>query len=136
MRLHRISQWLGAATLMALGACNDLDVENPNAPDATRALADPNAVEAVASGALRTWFDAFSHLSSSGVESAQARSFSASCNNAGSFDQPFRIPRIRKKAYSARAAAKLGSSVKARLIIRNAWSGFEVPTAPNPSARS
>src|SRR6476469_2636172 len=82
MRLHRISQWLGAATLLALAACNDLNVENPNAPDATRALADPNAVEAVASGALRTWFDAFTHLSSSGVESAQARSFSASWNNA------------------------------------------------------
>lgn len=82
MRLHRISQGLGAATLLALGACNDLNVENPNAPDATRALADPNAVEAVASGALRTWFNAFSHLSSSGVESAQARSFSASWNNA------------------------------------------------------
>src|SRR4029079_9272534 len=77
-----ISQWLGVATLVALGACNDLNVENPNAPDATRALAVHTAVEAVASGALRTWFDAFAHLSSSGVESAQARSFSASWNNA------------------------------------------------------
>src|SRR5574338_930187 len=81
MRLHRITYWLGAASLVALGACNDLEVENPNAPDAKRALADPNAVEAVASGALRTWFNAFNHLKSGGVLSVQARAFSSSWNN-------------------------------------------------------
>lgn len=81
MRLDRISRWFGAAAVVALGACNDLNVENPNAPDANRALADPNAVEAVASGALRTWFNAYTHLKSAGVLSTQARSFSSSWNN-------------------------------------------------------
>ena len=41
MQLHRISQWVGMVTLAAaVGACNDLNVENPNAPDAKRALSD------------------------------------------------------------------------------------------------
>jgi len=29
---------------LLLASCNSLDVENPNAPDATRALADPAAI--------------------------------------------------------------------------------------------
>lgn len=81
MRLHRISLWLSAA-LVALGACNNLDVENPNAPDATRALSDPNAVEAVAAGAMRTWLNAYTGLLGAGVHSVQARAFSSSWNNA------------------------------------------------------
>jgi hypothetical protein len=81
MRFQRITQWVGIATLVVAGGCNDLDVENPNAPDAKRALADPNAVEAVGAGALRTWLNQFNDLESSGVLSTQARTFSASWNN-------------------------------------------------------
>ena len=82
MRFQRITQWVGIATLVAAGGCNDLDVENPNAPDAVRALSDPNAVEAVGAGAMRTWFNGFNQLAAAGVMSTQARSYSASWNNA------------------------------------------------------
>jgi hypothetical protein len=70
------------ALAAVVGGCNDLAVENPNAPDAKRALADPDAVEALGAGAMRTWFDAWTHLSAAGVLSVQARTFSASWNNA------------------------------------------------------
>ena len=98
MQLQRISQWVGIVTLAAaVGACNDLNVENPNAPDAKRALSDPNAVEALGAGAMRTWFNAFEHLSSAGVLSVQSRTFSASWNNANmnfysSIDNPTAPP--------------------------------------------
>ena len=44
------------AALMAVG-CGSLEIVNPNAPDAKRALADPAGIEAVAGGTLRTWFN-------------------------------------------------------------------------------
>ena len=97
MRFQRITQWVGIATLVAAGGCNDLNVDNPNAPDAKRALADPNAVEAVGAGAMRTWFNSFNQLATAGVLSAQARSYSASWNNANlnfysSIDNPTAPP--------------------------------------------
>jgi hypothetical protein len=97
MRFQRIIHWVGIATIVAAGGCNDLNVENPNAPDAKRALADPNAVEAVGAGAMRTWFNSFNQLASAGVLSVQARSYSASWNNANmnfysSIDNPTAAP--------------------------------------------
>lgn len=83
MRYPRILRGLGiAALLFAAGsACNDLEVENPNAPDAERALEDPTAVEAVAGGAMRNWFNAYTSLRGAGVLSTQARTYSSSWNN-------------------------------------------------------
>ncbi|HEX5075521.1 MAG TPA: hypothetical protein VFW03_20080 [Gemmatimonadaceae bacterium] len=97
MRFQRITQWVGIATFVAAGGCNDLSVDNPNAPDAKRALADPNAVEAVGAGAMRTWFNSFNQLASAGVLSTQARTYSASWNNANlnfysSIDNPTAPP--------------------------------------------
>lgn len=39
-------------------SCADLDVINENAPDATRALANPSDVKALAGGSFRTWHNA------------------------------------------------------------------------------
>ena len=81
MRFKRIVRGLGAASLLALVSCGDLDIENPNAPDVQLALSDPNAIEAVASGALRTWFNAYTSLRGAGVLTTQARSYASSWNN-------------------------------------------------------
>src|SRR5215212_10419901 len=81
MRHTRILRGLGAASLLFMGSCRDLDIDNPNAPDAERALSDPAAVEAVAGGAFRTWFNAYTSLRGAGVLTAQARSYSSSWNN-------------------------------------------------------
>jgi hypothetical protein len=66
---------------MAIGACHSLDISNPNEPDAKRALADPKSIEALAAGAMQTWFNAYTGLRSAGVLSTQARTYSSSWNN-------------------------------------------------------
>jgi hypothetical protein len=84
MRLtKRFGRALGVTSLLILSAagCGDLDVENPNAPDRDRALSDPDGVEAVAAGAFRTWFNAYTSLRGAGVLATQARSYSSSWNN-------------------------------------------------------
>jgi hypothetical protein len=70
------------AVAAALSSCKSLEINNPNEPDAERALSDPSAVEAVAAGALRTWFNAWEGLTAAGPLSAMARSYSSSWNNA------------------------------------------------------
>ena len=67
--------------LMALGACQSLDVNNPNEPDAKRALSDPAALEALAGGTLRTWSNAYFGMEHAGVLTTQAQSYSSSWNN-------------------------------------------------------
>lgn len=81
MRLNRLVRGMGATALMAIAGCHSLDIANPNEPDANRALSDPKAIEALAGGAMQTWFNAYTGLRSAGVLSTQARSFSSSWNN-------------------------------------------------------
>lgn len=47
---------VGSLLLFGSTACVDLDVSNPNAPDASRALASAGDVESLISGAFNTWF--------------------------------------------------------------------------------
>jgi hypothetical protein len=66
---------------MLLAGCNSLDVQNPNAPDASRALADPAAIEAVAGGTMRTWFNTWDGMEGGGPLVTMAQAYSASWNN-------------------------------------------------------
>ena len=77
-RFMRVSSLLSA---LALAGCGSLDVTNPNAPDAKRALSDPAALEAVAGGTLRTWFNAYDGCEGNCVLVTQAQTYSASWNN-------------------------------------------------------
>lgn len=67
--------------IFALGACKTLDVSNPNEPDAKRALADPAALEALAGGTLRSFFNTWESCWAACVLVTQAQSFSSSWNN-------------------------------------------------------
>lgn len=69
---------LGA--VLALG-CNSLDITNPNAPDAGRALSDPDAVEAIAGGTLISFYNTYNGLEATGPLTTQAQSHTASWNN-------------------------------------------------------
>jgi hypothetical protein len=69
-----------SAAVVAMG-CGNLDVPNPNAPDAQRALSDPAALEAVGAGTLRTWVNTWSQCEGTCVFNTQAQSYSASWNN-------------------------------------------------------
>ncbi len=80
----QMTRFLRAVSVMAtvtVAGCGSLDVTNPNAPDAKRALSDPAALEAVAGGTMRTWFNAYDGCEGNCVLVTQAQTFSASWNN-------------------------------------------------------
>lgn len=81
MIMNRFMRATGMLVAVALAGCGSLDVANPNAPDATRALKDPAALEAVAGGTMRTWFNAYDGCEGNCVLVTQAQTFSASWNN-------------------------------------------------------
>ena len=79
-----MTRFMRASSLLAalvLAGCGSLDVTNPNAPDAKRALSDPAALEAVAGGSMRTWFNGYEGCEGNCVLVTQAQTFSASWNN-------------------------------------------------------
>ena len=81
MKMTRYLRASGVLAALVLASCGSLEVENPNAPDAKRALSDPAALEAVAGGTLRTWFNTYDGCEGNCVLVTQAQSFSASWNN-------------------------------------------------------
>lgn len=78
--LRRPGVWAVAA-LLAVSACGDLDVENPNEPDARRALSDPLGVQSIAGGTFRTWFNTHQSMEAAGPLATMADSYTASWNN-------------------------------------------------------
>lgn len=70
-----------AATAGALAGCN-LDVENPNAPDAERALQDPAGLQQLLGGAFRTWVETRGNYFGPLTMVVQADNYTASWNNA------------------------------------------------------
>ncbi len=79
-KVTRLVRGLGLLIAVTAAGCKSLDIQNPNAPDAVRALADPSALEAVASGSLRTWMNTYM-TNPATVLCTQANSCSASWNN-------------------------------------------------------
>lgn len=70
-----------AAAVLLAGGCN-LDIENPNAPDAPRAFADPAGLEQLLSGAFRTWVETRGDYLAVLPLTAMADNYTASWNNA------------------------------------------------------
>lgn len=66
--------------VIAAGAC-DLNVPNPNAPDAPRAFSDPAGLEALMAGAIRTWVETRENYFIMPLN-MQADNYTASWNNA------------------------------------------------------
>ncbi len=81
MHMTRSLRAVGVLAAVAVAGCSTLDIANPNAPDAKRALSDPAALEAVAGGTLRTWFNTYDGCEGNCVLVTQAQTFSASWNN-------------------------------------------------------
>ena len=81
MQMTRFLRAVSVLAAVTVAGCNSLEVVNPNAPDAKRALSDPAALEAVAGGTLRTWFNAYDGCEGNCVLVTQAQTFSASWNN-------------------------------------------------------
>lgn len=81
MQMNR--KLLGAGALLLMGACADLEVDNMNEPDRTRALATAGDLEALGAGAYRTNF--FAAHSSSGPALALALAADEYTSNAANF---------------------------------------------------
>ena len=79
--MSRLSSWAAVfAVVTAMGAC-DLNVQNPNSPDAKRAFSDPAGLEQLLSGAIRTWTQTRESYWIMALN-AQADNYTASWNNA------------------------------------------------------
>lgn len=70
-----------AAAVLVVGGC-DLDVENPNAPDAQRAFQDPAGLAQLLGGSFRAWVETRADYYSSMPMVAMADNYTASWNNA------------------------------------------------------
>jgi hypothetical protein len=83
--MNQIITWRGAlatlALLGAVGCTGDLDVTNPNAPDAGRAFSDPSTIASLAGGSLRQWMVTRQAYNSSLLNNMMADAPTASWNN-------------------------------------------------------
>ena len=78
--MSRLSSWAALLGVIAMGAC-DLNVGNPNSPDAKRAFSDPAGLEQLLSGAIRTWAETRENYFILPLNT-QANNYTASWNNA------------------------------------------------------
>lgn len=76
-----VLRWSLLSLALALGGCN-LDVENPNAPDAQRAFLDPSGLQQLEGGAFRTWVETRGDFYGAMPMAAMADNYTASWNNA------------------------------------------------------
>ncbi len=56
MHIKKIYPLIGAVAVLFTGACNNLDVTNPNQPDVKRALSSPADVKSLAQSTIRSWY--------------------------------------------------------------------------------
>ena len=103
------------ASLLVLGACASLDVENPNNPDVERALASGDEVKAIAMSNMNNWY-----LSVTYLYPYVAQSVACDCHTAnfGNFGMRFhnlepRDPYINNTA-----------GTEDRLVTSDAWTDF------------
>jgi hypothetical protein len=57
----RSVKYLACAAALSLAACQELDIENPNAPDRTRATQQPTATESFVASSFRSWWPVAGH---------------------------------------------------------------------------
>src|SRR5688500_2939747 len=80
-KLPMLRSSLLAVTVFAATGCN-LEIDNPNSPDARRAFNDPAGLEQLLGGAFRTWVETRGDYFGAMPMTAMADNLSASWNNA------------------------------------------------------
>ena len=81
MKLPYVTRWVGVVGLSVALGCQSLDVQNPNAPDASRAFADPGAIAGLISGGYKSWFNAHGGFDSALLLNHMADGLTSSWNN-------------------------------------------------------
>jgi hypothetical protein len=79
--MRRLSLATALLVALTIGGC-DLEVQNPNDPDAERAFSDPAGLEQLMGGAFRTWVGTRGGYFTSLPMTAMADNYTASWNNA------------------------------------------------------
>jgi hypothetical protein len=92
-RLKMQTSGLVALLLVGMVGCVDLDIENPNAPDAERALSTAGDVESLIGGAYNSWLSTQSYYGPTMMMSNASGQHAAPWSNSG-MEQYARIPRI------------------------------------------
>lgn len=102
---------VGVAALLLLGACASLDVENPNDPDAARALASGEDVKSIAVSTVNSWY-----LSSTAEEPYLMLQVTCDCQTAnfGNFGMRF-------NNLEPRAAYENSSAGGDRAVTESPW---------------
>ncbi len=81
--MRTLTQWARGLVLAGVvtAGCSSLDIQNPNAPDATRAFSDPGAVAGLVTGAMRNWVQVRQSFDGTLLLSTMADAYSSSWNN-------------------------------------------------------
>ncbi|HXV85183.1 MAG TPA: hypothetical protein VD793_00715, partial [Gemmatimonadales bacterium] len=79
--MRRFSSWGAVLVAASLVSGCELDIENPNAPDAARAFQDPAGLQQLLGGAFRTWVETRGNYFVMPLN-AMADNYTASWNNA------------------------------------------------------
>lgn len=93
MLRKKLTSGLAALLLIGMAGCVDLEVANPNAPDASRALATPGDVESLIAGAYNRWLYVFRYGGPTMAMSNASGEHVAPWANAG-MEYYARIPRV------------------------------------------
>jgi len=109
--MKKLYSMVGAAALVLAGACNDLDVTNPNNPDVERALSSPEDVQSLAISTLNSWY-----LNATTIEDPHMQSVTADVTSAnfGNFGMRF-------NNLEPRIAYNNSSANNDRFVTEEAW---------------
>lgn len=114
MRNHSYLRFLGAAALVAAGACADLDVTNPNQPDIKRALGSGEDVKNIAISTINSWYLAQTHYEPWTMLSVTA---DMGTSNFGNFGMRFNNE-------EPRTAYVNNSAGGDRMVTERPWNGY------------
>ncbi len=103
-----------AAGLLLAGACDTLNIADPNDPDKQRVLTDATSVEGLAAGALKSWFNVTQAMDPNGALTTMANNYTASWNN------------FQMRIYSSQPRVSWQNSLTstARVEIESFWYGY------------
>lgn len=103
---------LAAAAMIAVSACADLNVQNPNEPDTNRALSSPSDVEALIAGSFRTYYvNTFNYYGPGMALGTMSNEWTSSWGNSG----------MRDYSSEPRIAINNSSTYTYAYAIQNAW---------------
>jgi len=125
--MRRLYTLAGTAAVLFVGACNDLEVTNPNNPDVARALASPDDVRNISISTINGWY----------LNSTYVEPYLAMCVTADACGANFGNFGMRFNNVEPRIAYENNSAGGDRLVAVEPWDGnFGTLGAANDALRA